>query len=245
MSNWLNNSEVVAGLVFSGRVSVSNVDPSLFAPPYDKLIKRLRDGETVAELTAENFGSVNAGMQAADAMATNMMEADILKALAKSKVSNEGATLFTQAARRFERGEEVDQAVILDLFSRLDTGEDIFTPLSEVKEEEGIYTPSHFKAIDYHIGGFPKSCLTIIAAPPGTGKTSLLGKISLLMAEKEKKKKVLLFTLEMTMGQILKRFLQIGLMGRKVKEKQDILSRIVATDKPLTIAEIEFFASRS
>jgi len=243
-NNWLNNSEVVAGLVFSKKLSIHEVDPSLFAPPYDKLMLRLRNGDPLSEIMSENFGAVNAAMQASDATAADVLVADMTKALAKSKVDWEGAQLFTSSAKKLERGDDIDGSAILSILERRENGLQVFTPLSEVKPEATVFVPTYYQPIDKYIGGIPDSVVTIVASPPGVGKTSLLGKIMLAKAAKEKKKNILFFSLEMTMGQILNRFLEINVPGKNATERKEVLSRIYATDRPFTIDEIYAETSR-
>jgi archaellum biogenesis ATPase FlaH len=242
--NWLNNSEVVAGWVFNKKLSIHEIDPALFSSPYDKLMRRLREGESLSDLMSENFGAMNAAMQAADATAADVLSADLTKALAKSKVSYEASALFMSMSKRLERGDDVDVPAMLSVLERMENGEDVFMPLGEVKAEQIVFVPTHYQPIDKYVGGIPDSVLTIIAAPPGVGKTSLLGKIMLAKAAKEKKKKILFFSLEMTMGQIMHRFLEIGVEGKTAAERKDVLNRIITTDRSFTIDEIYAEASR-
>ncbi len=243
--NWLNNSEVAAGLVFAKKkLSAHDVDAAQFAPPYDKLIRRLKDGDTLSDLMTENFGAMNSAIQASETVPAEVQASDIIKALSKSKAANDAAVLFSTASRKLERGEDVDVSAILATVQEMENGEDIFRKLSEVKPETNIFVPTHYPPIDKHVGGIPYACLTIIGAPPGVGKTSLLGKIAIASAAKEKKKSVLLFSLEMTMGQILNRFMEIGISKLKVADRKEVMGRIIITDHALTISEIDAEASR-
>lgn len=238
MSSWLDNTEVAAGLVFTKKISAHVVDPASFAPPYDKMMKKLKDGTDLSELMADNFGAVNAAMKAVDAVAPGLDPDALLGVLNRSRVKAEAADVFMRESRKLERGEDVNRENIMSLMERMDGGDDVFTPLSDVKTEEIVFAKTHYDPIDKHIGGIPDSCLTIIAAPPGTGKTSLLAKIAIAKAAKEKKKIVLLFSLEMTLGQLLARFIQVGAPTKEVH------SRIHASEDPLTIDEIDVVARR-
>src|SRR6185295_565339 len=61
--------------------------------------------------------------------------------------------------------------------------------------------------LDLHVGGIPKHGLTVIGGAPGTGKTYTLVKLAVAFAKKHPKKKLILFTMEMTMGQLAARLL--------------------------------------
>jgi replicative DNA helicase len=76
------------------------------------------------------------------------------------------------------------------------------------KEETYLGISSGFRDLDALIGGFQKSDLIIIAARPSVGKTSFGLDIIKHVALNEKKK-VALFTLEMSKEQIISRFLSM------------------------------------
>jgi len=80
--------------------------------------------------------------------------------------------------------------------------------LTELKENSLIGVSTGFSQIDKMTLGFQKQDLIIIAGRPSMGKTSLALNIAENVAkEKEKKQKVLIFSMEMSAEQIIRRFI--------------------------------------
>ena len=71
---------------------------------------------------------------------------------------------------------------------------------------EALGTPTYFTDIDRHLIGMGKSDLIIVAARPGVGKTSFCLNIATQVAVKTKKK-VVVFSLEMSCEQLVQRML--------------------------------------
>ena len=80
--------------------------------------------------------------------------------------------------------------------------------LDELKQNgvEALGTPTYFTDIDKHLIGMGKSDLIIVAARPGVGKTSFCLNIATQVAVKTKKK-VAIFSLEMSCEQLVQRML--------------------------------------
>lgn len=71
---------------------------------------------------------------------------------------------------------------------------------------EALGTPTYFRDIDKHLIGMGKSDLIIVAARPGVGKTSFCLNIATQVAVRTKKK-VVVFSLEMSCEQLVQRML--------------------------------------
>jgi len=56
MSNWLENSEIVAGLVLAKRLSLNAVRPEIFYGEYRNMIKEMKEGKAEPEHLISKYG---------------------------------------------------------------------------------------------------------------------------------------------------------------------------------------------
>jgi replicative DNA helicase len=110
--------------------------------------------------------------------------------------------------------------------------------MSEIAPEENSWILTGWEPIDKFIGGIIKAGLITIGASPGVGKTTLVLKLATSMVKKYKKKKVAIFTLEMTTGQITQRALEVAKITKEEKE------RILLGDSSFSISDIYATAAR-
>lgn len=134
---------------------------------------------------------------------------------AKEKVEQAEALVFNLGRQNLGKEMRSAQAFAKDFFIEVDQ---FFT-----SGEPVLGLPTHFYDLDKMTGGFYGSDLTILAARPAMGKTSLMLNYA-LSAARSGKGNVAVFSLEMSGGQLIRRMLSmISGVGMGVL-KQDHLS---------------------
>ena len=224
-------SECVAGLVLEGKMSADYVIPSYLAAPYDIIISKTKDGKTPAELLdIVGLLPIQAAREAAHTIkfTENTIE-ELLRLLMSAYRREEQIKTFKDQIRVLERGENIQIDKIVALMDKTEDYKGKYVRMSDVEDTSPIWRRTYYPPIDEHLGdpgdmsmvGVPESGLTIIAGPPGTGKTSLIAKIIAGLAKQLKT--VLLYTLEMTTGQIARRILQVSMTGLTVEQQSHVI----------------------
>ncbi len=252
MSNWMDQSEIVAGLVLRSvtepksklKLSAESVNPLSLCPPYNSIIPLVRDGLDIAAISLNNsvgVEAVNAALNAAGVLNDAIPPVQWLKNCEKIAASAVAGTRLSKIAKALENGEEIpDIGDVMKIISDLEMGYQNLVPMSEVKEQEANWIQTGYAPWDENFKGIPAASLTIIGASPGVGKTSLMLELckSMVLRKENAKKKIAIFTLEMTMAQITKRMLDL------TKLKKEDKARILLGDGSYNVNEIYAQASR-
>jgi replicative DNA helicase len=173
-----------------------------------------------------------------------------------------GQELATMADKLM-MGQPIDPGKLLQFASNLDLGHRTLTPLDQIEPEAGQWIKTGYEPIDNFIGGVPKAGLTVLAGGTGIGKTTLALRIGLEMlrlydGKKNSKKKgpkygekiytdipaekgkIAIFSLEMLLSQVVRRFLDLD--STITKEER---SRMLGTESAYTVGEIYAVAARA
>jgi replicative DNA helicase len=237
---WLRRSEIVAGKILKGELSPHAVDPSIMHPPFDRLVVRMREGAEEHEL----YDDVSTVAIQDAKTAASMVNGDIdeyVQACATSAIRVQVGNQLSPIVHRWKNGEsrdgDIDKAVAS--LGKMDEGKAFTQPLGEAEIVEQVWRKTHYKPVDANFYGIPESSLTVVGGPPGTGKTSFLGRLLISAAEQDKK--VAFFSLEMTMNQIAKRFMELDKKAMRSKKRRN---NILVADSALTVNEIYAEAGR-
>ena len=234
--NHIGLSEVVAGLCILGKLNPESIDPEKVHPSYSGLMLMLREGKNETDLVDRyGFSPVHVCRQAAESV--NGSPLDYISLLERAALRADVGRTLLHVAKKLEAGDDADISRVGAALARFDLEQGEFVRLSEVTPENAVWVPSNYPPLDMHVGGFPKSGLTVIAGPTGVGKTTLLGRIMTCMAQQGRE--TAFFSLEMTISQILFRFLEIqpGLTSEQ-------RALIHTTDSAYTVEEVYAAASR-
>jgi replicative DNA helicase len=240
MSEWLTRSEVLAGKILLGQIKPEAVEPWVLFPPYDKVIEGLREGKEQHQLfDTVGMTQIESAKQAAKKL--NGEHEGYINACKESALRVEVGNDLSPIIKRWRNGESrpedtIKAKTIVDRMSKEITST---IPLSQADDVDVVWRPTGYSVWDQHFFGLPESSLTVIGAPPGTGKTSLLGR--LFMEGGKQGKTSLFFSLEMTSAQVKYRFKQIDPMYMKAHDRQD---HILVADQALTLQEIYAEAGR-
>jgi len=217
---WIENSELVAGLVITGKISCSSVRPEIFYPPYDEIIKRYKTGTETIEELIENVGltPVQACLEAAKSI-NGLSKMDWVRMLENSAAMYQAGTQMEKLGGALKKGKEIDWsrlAHISALGQRGMSGD--FVPLSEVESKELPFILSGWRPIDEHIGGWPEVGLILIGGESSVGKTSLMATIAPKFV-KQNHKNVAVFSLEMILSELAIRFREISKIPKEIEEQ--------------------------
>lgn len=226
-------SEIVSGLVLADRLSADAVDPDTLESPYDELVRAKRAGKEDHEIyEMVGFGPVNSARASIEAIPPSEKElGKFIKILEDVSLRVQAGTKFQSIAKKLLRGEPVDYSSIASIMSHLDEGVREFTTMDKVKEKGDVWIKSYLPWMDKFIGGLPYYGLTLVGAPPGTGKTSFMAQQFIALIKQ--KKKVLFFSLEMTLDLIKMRMLQLD----PTLTKEDF-SYVIASDEVFSYTEV-------
>lgn len=231
--NWQDASEIYAGLILKGKQAVSAAPVDKFMPPYNNVIRRFKEGETVEDIIiAESPQPVQTAMLAADQLNGLGETTSWAKILDESYISYQAGKKLTKIANRLTYGEEVDWRSVSDLVYRAtQSNMDEFIRMSDIKDSEPAFIESGWPAIDNHLVGWPKTGLVLIGGNAGVGKTTFTGKAAVKFAQHHPDKNVAIFSLEMMANEMTKRV-------RNTNNTTGIEDRIYFRDLPATPDEI-------
>lgn len=233
-------SEVVAGMIINGRVTPAAVRPTALMAPYDSLVKLFmkRKKTPSTEDIVEAIGPMayDAAIGAAEKMKNLPASWPTLLETAASR--REAGQILLKHGQRLVDGEEVDLSPVHAAMSRMDRNLTQLVPLSKVKAEKTPFVLTGYEPIDTYLGGLPQAGLTVVAGRPGVGKTWFMLKLAEAFSKKHKKK-VALFSLEMTAQQFMFRAKEL------LDLPKETLDLIEICDDVLGVSEIASIASRT
>lgn len=240
-SKWQDTTEIVAGYMLRGKLDPNIVNPDDFYPPYPEIVPILRDGGTIEDVVAKcGYSMVRDAKEASEAINGTLSPLGYVKILEQYASRYKNGTNISGIAKDLIDGKDVDLGKLLQYTAQIDLGYRSLTPLSDVEPEEGIWIKTGYAPWDDNIGGVPKAGLTLIAASPGIGKTTLMLRLGLSMVRKYKKQKVAIFSLEMLMSQLVARYITLD---KKITSEER--SRILASESSYTVGEIYALAART
>ena len=228
----LDCSELVFGLILDGKINVEHVNPIAFADPYGEAVKLYKEGNEISVLYDKvGLSPIKAALEAGR-MVDSTNPYDLLEVLNKAYARESLADTLDRESKKLRRGDDADIPKIEVALEHHINLESRYTPLSEIDPLKGTWIKTGYQPIDEYIGGLPDSNLTIIGAPPGTGKTSLLARTAISIAKSGRK--VLFYTLEMTGGQIAQRVIDL----EEDEKDADYKKNIIICDEIMDVEEV-------
>lgn len=213
-------SEIYIGQFLRGKVG--QCDPQLLTEPFSgfmtkarKSKKALTDDDAINLLGVRNF---DAAIRAAESV-HSIKTANWLMQLEQAYAQYITGTELEQIAKRMIQGEVIEREVILAKTARLSSGHRRAQRLDKITPDRTTFIKTGFLPIDDHIGGIVEHGLTIIGGRPGLGKTWLLCLLAVLYVTTHKGRKAILFTFEMTGGQLAHRLIDDMQIPAKYRER--------------------------
>lgn len=231
---WRDNSELVGGLVITGRISSNTVRPELFYPPYDEVIKLYKSGTVGPEELSElcGFSVVSTLLEAASTVNGTLSKIDFIKKLESSCNNYASGDELEKLGKKLKRGEHVDLSKLNTIAAKAQTGTTNLVPASKVVPREMPFIKCGYKPIDEHLGGIALAGVTLIGAYVKVGKTSLAIRIQKDFLAHYPDKKVAFFSLEMLNEEIRMRGDEID------KWTEDELDRWILCDEPNSAEQV-------
>jgi hypothetical protein len=238
---WLNNSEVVTGLVLEGRISPHMVREDIFFPPYDNLIKlKKKDPNISPEDLIEKCGLeiVSSAHEAVKNM-NGIGELDWIKILEKSYSMYSAGQMLEKKSKKLLRGEDIDWSEITDISRKAQEGlGDDFVSLSKVESGDIPFIPSGWEAFDKHFFGIPEVGMILIGGDPGIGKTTAMGQFASCFAKQYPEKRVAIFSLEMVLCELATRFREVDKLDPDVEERILLNEQFLSADEIINKASV-------
>jgi hypothetical protein len=233
MSNWLEHSEEVMGLILTKRLSLNAVRPEIFHGEYRNMCKAMKEGNIEPEYLIDRFGIdiFQTALEAEKSINGAGDMADWVKMLETSYSGYNTSIELEKLSRKFREGDP-DWAKVKSVLR--ESQENIstdFVPLSQVESGKVKFIPTGWNPFDTHAGGFPEAGLIVIGGEAGVGKTSTMVKFATSYAKQHKKKVVAVFSIEMMLKEIAGRFREISKLPKSVE------GRIYLDDMPVSPEE--------
>lgn len=235
---WRALSEIVAGKIITGSLSESAINPKWVMGPYDKLVERAQkakkrlSGEEI--ITILGVPAYQSAIAAADA--TQELPDAWAGLIQQAAQNHELAEVMRRTVDRMSHGEAVDFEKLRGLLDR-SISTDAFEVLTldqiEIPKNYTPFTLSGYEPIDHHVGGWPNPGLTLIAAPPGTGKTFLA--LTAMEGYARLGKRSLFFSIEQNSIQIAHRARNVVKMPKAVQKFISIFDTPVSVDDVVRI----------
>src|SRR5574340_709063 len=238
-------SEIFAGLLLDGKIAAEYVLPNYLAPPYDLICSHLRDGRDAAYIIDKvGLMPVVSARQASATIGDTLDLQTLLAQLLVSYRREQQIITLEKEVKRLRKGEDLDVAKIVTLIDETENYAGQYIHLDKVNHDPAIWRRTFYAPIDEHCGdpedlsnsGVPDSGLVVVGGPTDTGKTSMIAKIIAGCAAENKV--TLVYTLEMTTGQIARRILQVALSPLTDEQKHTVIicDRIMSVDEVYTDA---------
>jgi hypothetical protein len=228
---WKALSEVVLGKVIDGEIDPASVNVNdLWHELREGLAytKNSKDWTKNGLMEVVGFYAFDTAVEASKQIGDLPIDWSVML-----KTSAVRFTVGEQCARfgkKLCKGEQLDPSDLILQANKLDLSRRVMISADEVTPEVNPFLASGWGPLDWHVGGFPKSGLSVIGAPPGTGKTTLLLKMTAqsLLANRP----VLLFSMEMTSGQLVNRLNDVATLTEAQKKN------LLICDEPMPPTEV-------
>lgn len=232
--SWIGNSELVGGLVITGKISANAVRPEIFFPPYDEVIKLYKSGMTTIEELSEicGFSVVSTLLEAEHNVNGSLSKLDFVKTLERSYATYSAGDELEKLGKKMKKGEQVDLSKLTTIAAKVERTETSLTPASQVVPREMPFIECGYKPIDEHLGGIALAGVTLIGAYVKVGKTSLAIRMQKDFLTRYPDKKVAFFSLEMLNEEIRMRGDEIDTFTK------DELDRWILCDEPNTAEQV-------
>jgi len=223
MNTLQSTSEIVTGLVLTNKISPNAVRNELLFPPYNDVVKAIKEGMNEPEDLILKFGigSINPALDAIKNL-NGLSGADWLSILETSYNQHQTGMKMEKIGKKLQRGEEVDPIEIRNLANQFGKGKTGRFRLSDATGVEFPFLKTGWKAIDTHFGGIPEVGLIVIGGDSGSGKSTFMRDFSKQFVKKHPKKKVAIYSLEMFAEEIVGRFRQPEGMEKQYEDQIEI-----------------------
>lgn len=236
---WDDASEIVTGLALKNRLAVNAIRTETVMPPYNEIIKMIKDGKDHEEIIEKIGLSPVQSAFDAEKSVNGTGEKDWIRILEDSYELFATGQKLEKIARKMQSGEKPDISAVKYELSKFDGGKTGAKYLSDIESLDVPFIKVGWPPIDDHLGGIPKVGLIVVGGNPSVGKSSWMAKVATRFASHHKDKYVAVYSLEMILEEVAKRFREI-----EKNVPKDVEKRLRMNSDPLTVDEIIADASR-
>jgi hypothetical protein len=230
---WEEASEIASGLVITGKVASSAVQPESLFPPYNELVKFYQEGNREPEKLIQKAGisifqaSTNAihSLNGASAL-------DWLGILEETRQRYQIGSRLEVLSKKLKRGECIDGTEIRHVANQFGQGKSGRTSLDQIDAQQLPFVETGYAPLDRHLGGMPITGLIVVGGNPGIGKTTWAINVTSAFINHHQDKKVAFYSLEMMLPEIAMRFQEVSDLSNENKK------RILINCDPLNAHEI-------
>lgn len=247
-SSWRDITEIVAGLVLTGKISDRAIRPETCYPPYDNLIKAMRRGANTPEKVMEIVGiapvtAALTAIQNIDDFKTNW-----IMMLESAYATYSAGSELEEVAKKLKKNEDVDLSRLHSIAQKAISGQGKLTPASQVVAREIPFILSGYKPLDREMGGIPEVGLITVGGATKSGKTTWMIRLILDFLELYKDKFVVIFSIEMLQEELKMRMKEVEPKLEYEKDGEIVqderLSRILIHDGPIHHEQIPSIAAQ-
>jgi hypothetical protein len=226
-------SEVVSGLVLTGKISPNSVRTDLLFSPYNEVVKAYKEGITEPEELIIKFGlgAINPCLDAVKSL-NGLSNADWLLILEETNKKTQLGIRLEKIGKKLQRGDEVDGIEIRHIANQFGNGKTGRFWLADAETKEFPFILTGWKAIDCHLGGFPEAGLIVIGGDSGVGKSTFMKDFSKHFIKCHANKKIAIYSLEMFPEEIVGKYRDNNPLDKEHE------SRIAINCDPLSIDQI-------
>ena len=235
---WTDASEIVTGLVLTSKLGLNSVRPDMFISPYSDIIKLMKNGTSEIETIIEkiSLSPVQASLEAVKSV-NGLGNKNWVKILENSAMEFVAGSKLEKFGKRLQQGDAIDWSIIKNISHQAMEGiGGDFIPLNTIEPGETPFKETGWVAIDEQLGGLPAVGQVIVAAPPGTGKTTFMTALASCWVKKHPTENVAIFTLEMMRAEIASRFKETSHMKKGEANRIQINDAIISPEEVISKA---------
>lgn len=233
--SWADLSEVAAGYVLRHKLPPTAINAETLCEPYSRLVKAMKGRKVLNEeelIDILGLQPYSAAMMASEE--EKIKPGQVVVLLEKAYARAEAAQQMEKQLKLLRLGEDADLGPITAILEQMKKSENRLILMSDIEPDETPLIDCGWEPIDKFIGGIPEIGVTVVAGPPGSGKTSIAAKL-LTRWVKKHKKPAAYFSLELTNQQLTARALQIEKLTAADKKLIWLCDKVEGVDDLCTV----------
>lgn len=220
---WEEASEIVSGLVITGKVASSTVQPESLYPPYNELVKFYQDGNKEPENLIQRAGI---GIYQASTNAIHSLNGssalDWIGILEETRQRYQIGSRMLTVGKKLQQGKTVDTTEIRHIANQFGQGKTGRVSLDQIDDTQVPFITTGYKPLDHHLGGIPITGMIVVGGNPGIGKTTFAINVASSFLLEHPKKRVAFYSLEMMLPEIAGRMKSITTLPKEDQKRMEV-----------------------
>jgi len=196
---WLEQSELVLGLLWKRRITAANINVNMFAPPINAVVNDFVSGKTPESIiTTHGNAIIHNAVERASSINGLGNEVDQVLVLEQVKNRFAASQRLKKLQAQLEDGMDIKWSELAEISKQGQQDKaDYYVTMDTIEARPVPFMLSGYPPLDEHIGGLPVTGLIVTGGDPGSGKTSLWISIAKSFLKEYPDKCVAFNTLEM------------------------------------------------